>query len=213
MVNYPMIDPRSRVLVSGGALNYGMSGYLQGHDAAGGALLWQVQLPSDLGNNLTIAGRSRFARSGHTVYAPVMMFGYNESDFYWYLYALRTDDAWEDLGHALAGPAGVPVLRGDGPLTGGSPLTVTLTGARPARPGVLFVGFAALNAPLLGGVLVPRPDVPLFWTTDGAGAASFRVTWPAGVPAGFSIWYQAWTADPGAPQGVSASNALRSVSQ
>jgi hypothetical protein len=36
-------------------------------------------------------------------------------------------------------------------------------------------------------------------------------SWPAGIPAGTSLWLQAWTQDAQAVFGLSASNALRAT--
>jgi len=36
--------------------------------------------------------------------------------------------------------------------------------------------------------------------------------WPAGVPSGFSLFYQHWIPDPSGPRGFTASNGLRGTS-
>ncbi len=115
---------------------------------------------------------------------------------------------WTDAGYGLAGAAGIPALAGGGPLTPGSATSLLLSGAHPSSPGAFVVGTPAVYLPLLGGTLVPKPQMiqPLF--TDAAGAASLSgVPWPSGA-SGVQIFAQAWVLDPGAPAGVAASNAV-----
>jgi hypothetical protein len=69
-------------------------------------------------------------------------------------------------------------------------------------------GSAASNTPLLGGVLVPRPELVVPLVLDAGGGASLAFLWPSGVPIGFELWSQAWIVDPQGPQGAAASNAL-----
>jgi len=119
---------------------------------------------------------------------------------------------WADLGHALPGTAGSAVLEGHGLLAAGTKLTLKLSHALPGGSASLVLGFSLLSAPFKGGVLVPFPNLlvpglPL----DGTGALSLSTTWPSGVPAGSSIWLQAWFADGGAPLGIAASNGLRAT--
>ena len=73
-----------------------------------------------------------------------------------------------------------------------------------------MLGLAALEAPFLGGLLVPRPDVVVLGLpVDGAGAMQLDFVWPPGLPSGFQFWLQHWIADPAGPVGFSASNAVR----
>ncbi len=100
----PMVDPHSRVVVSGGAAGYGMSGYLQAHNTQDGRLLWRVALPEEIGNFLVIGGRPRFTPDGRVVYFPVKMFGPNPEDVYWYIYALDVFDTCPGQGPGACGP-------------------------------------------------------------------------------------------------------------
>jgi hypothetical protein len=70
------------------------------------------------------------------------------------------------------------------------------------------VGVSPLDAPFKGGVMVPSPDLLFVLTTDFFGASSFGGLWPAGVPSGFTTYFQWWIQDPGGPKGFAASNAL-----
>jgi hypothetical protein len=122
------------------------------------------------------------------------------------------DCGWADLGHALAGTTGVPSLVGQGPLTGGSPLSLTLGNAVPSSDATLVVGTTPLEAPFKGGVLVPAPLLLLLGLPTGSqGDLALNGTWPYGLPSGFSTWYQMWIADAAGPAGFSASNGLRAT--
>jgi probable HAF family extracellular repeat protein len=118
-------------------------------------------------------------------------------------------DPWTALGHGLSGVAGVPALQVHGALLEGHPLTLSLSGAKPAGSATLVVGFSAINAPFKGGTLVPDADALIFGLPlDANGALELSAAWPAGVPSGSSLWLQAWIADAAAAQGFAASNAV-----
>ncbi len=122
-------------------------------------------------------------------------------------------DPWEDLGFALAGFYGDPVLTGTGPLTAGTAMSIELTNALESTPAFLFVGFTALNfSPFYGGTLVPDfnpPGLLVVVVTDGSGELTLGTTWPAGITAGLEIYLQYWIEDAAGAFGFSASNALR----
>jgi hypothetical protein len=106
----------------------------------------------------------------------------------------------------------MPVLWGTGTLAGGSTATLDLTHGKPAGMATLIVGLSALNAPFKQGLLVPQPDKLLFGLPlDGQGRFHFEFAWPAGLPSGASLWYQAWIADGAGPAGLSSSNGLKST--
>ena len=71
---------------------------------------------------------------------------------------------------------------------------------------------SSLNAPFKGGTLVPALDLTVGLTTNFLGGLVIQDTWPAGIPASTSIWYQYWIIDNTGPAGFSASNAVRSDS-
>jgi PKD repeat protein len=118
---------------------------------------------------------------------------------------------WSDLGHALAGTAGEPQLQGSGALLAGSPTTLTLTDARPSSLAGAFVGFSEARLPFKGGTLVPSPDLVLLGLqTDAQGSLVLTAPWPSTTGPDLSTWYQIWVADPAAPKGAAASNAIGS---
>ncbi|TAJ10124.1 MAG: PEP-CTERM sorting domain-containing protein [Planctomycetota bacterium] len=115
---------------------------------------------------------------------------------------------WSDLGQGLAGVSGVPLLTSDGTLAAGSTVRVQLSGTAPSSLAYYAIGFSALNVPLLGGVLVPTPELVIAAATSASGGHVLGATWPAGIPAGAKVYLQAWTLDAAAAQGWSSSNAV-----
>jgi len=117
---------------------------------------------------------------------------------------------WTVLGGGIAGTAGIPSLAGTGSLCPNESGAIQWSGAAPAAPAVLVIGASELNLPILGGLLVPSPDVlvpPLL--TNGAGALAIPFSWPPGLAPGQALWMQGWVLDAGAPAGLSATNGLR----
>ncbi len=117
------------------------------------------------------------------------------------------DPEWTDLGHALAGSAGVPHLTASGSLAAGAAYSIALSSARPGASAWLVLGTSSVDLPYCGGLLVPSPDVVIATPTDAVGAAVLAGTTPAGLPAGVSIFVQYWIADPAGIAGLAASNA------
>ncbi|MHC5211062.1 MAG: hypothetical protein ACYTG2_10125 [Planctomycetota bacterium] len=116
-----------------------------------------------------------------------------------------------DLGQALAGTLGDPLLTGTGTLVAGDALTLSLTNALANTTAWLVVGFAELNVPFKGGVMVPDFDAPGFFLplpTGPSGGIVIDETWPMGVPPALTTYFQYWIQDPAGPLGFSASNAV-----
>jgi hypothetical protein len=125
--------------------------------------------------------------------------------------SLTIHATWFDLGHALSGTGGEPLLQGAGTLAGGEPMSLSLSGALPGGTAFLVIGFAALQAPLKGGVLVPSPDIVLPLTIDAFGELVLSAPWPAGLPGDLAIHFQHWIPDPVSLKGFAASNGVRGV--
>lgn len=117
---------------------------------------------------------------------------------------------WRDLGRALKGSRGLPILSGQGSLEPKTAFSLDLSQAATQSVAVLVLGNSRLDAALLGGVLVPKPMVVFAGLTDSMGMVQWKTTWPTGMPFASGIYYQAWCLDKGAAQGLSASNALES---
>ena len=125
---------------------------------------------------------------------------------------MRGTTAFSNVGGALDGASGPPLLEGACDQVPGEPVTYTLSGAQPGAPAVLVVGFGRLDLPFLGGVLVPSPDISVPTAfTDASGVLQVGTTWPTGPSAGATFFYQYWIVDAGGPQGLAASNALAGV--
>jgi hypothetical protein len=115
---------------------------------------------------------------------------------------------WMDLGYALAGTLGEPVLKASGSLASESALFLSLTNALPAQHCYLVIGAGTSYLPYKGGTLVPFPSLLVEYSTGSAGAVSIAAHFPPGVPAGVFLVLQFWCNDPGAPAGRSGSNAV-----
>lgn len=123
----------------------------------------------------------------------------------------RNQPAWHNRLHGLAGTGGgVPLLLGRGELRRGTPFQVSIE-AQPQHAGVLALGFARVDVPLLGGHLVPRPDVLVPLVGDARGVSGFGLPWPPGVPTSTAVFLQGWVLDAGAVGGLSATNALQAT--
>jgi hypothetical protein len=121
-------------------------------------------------------------------------------------------EPWTQLGAGIAGSNGTPVMYGTGTLQPSSPAGLTITHGRQNGTANMIVGFSALLAPFKQGVLVPHPNTLLpGLPLDVNGALQGPFTWPIGLPSGFSIYWQAWIADPAAPAGFASTNGLRST--
>jgi hypothetical protein len=120
--------------------------------------------------------------------------------------------SWSSAGAGLAGVLGVPVLTGSGTQIAPDVATVTLANANPLAPATLFVGLSSTPTPFKGGTLYPVPIlIMLPFATDVSGGIPFSFPWPAGLPSGFSIFWQYGIQDATAIKGVSLSNALQST--
>jgi len=118
-----------------------------------------------------------------------------------------------DLGQGLAGTPGVPLLSAAGTVAPGSPVTLQLSGAEPNRAGVFLLGTRSIYAPFAGGTIVPIPAFALGYVTNALGEASLTVNWPAAAMPCRVGFVQCMTLDPGAPMGLSMSNAIGLVQQ
>jgi hypothetical protein len=125
-----------------------------------------------------------------------------------YAFRLVLNNAWSDLGLGMAGGAGVPTLMGVGGLQAGQPITLSLAKAKPFSLAPLVVGISTIYHPFKFGVVVPSPNFIFPLSTDFFGKAAFGGLWPAGVPSGFTTYFQWWIQDPAGPQGYAASNAV-----
>lgn len=125
-------------------------------------------------------------------------------------YGFTPATAFCDLGLALAGSHGDPVLTGTGTFAAGSANTVALSNAKENAVGFLGLSFGRVDLPFFGGTLVPNPVVGtvLLSLTDANGAASTSLPVPAGFSAGVTLYLQSWVFDSGNALGLSASNAL-----
>jgi len=116
-----------------------------------------------------------------------------------------------DLGNALAGTTGLPTLQGLGPLQAGSAISLTLANAKPSTSWWLIIGFAQINAPFKGGVLVPSANLIIGPLPTLGGSLPLIDTWPAGLPSGLALYFQGWISDAAGPKGFAASNGVKAL--
>jgi len=111
-----------------------------------------------------------------------------------------------DLGFGGPGSSVLSVCGGD--LSTGTTADLSLTGAPPSVPALLFVSFNSNPTPFKGGLLVPLPELLLvpFMTTAGGQVTINNIPGGNG-PA--SLYLQFALTDAGAPQGVGLSNVVR----
>ena len=115
-----------------------------------------------------------------------------------------------DLGHPQFGGDGWPGTRVSGSFVPDDLVTVELWEVGENLPALLVAGLTESLLPFKGGVMVPEPDGhfgPI--STGSAPILELEGRWPAGLPVGATITLQWWIADPVAPQGMSASTAVR----
>ncbi|MBM3985166.1 MAG: hypothetical protein FJ296_05690, partial [Planctomycetes bacterium] len=162
----------------------------------------------------TVAGmRQRILGSGSyfglPLPDPLFLWGWGVPDA---AEALALAGTWTQVGAGLAGVQGVPQLAGSGSLVAGDAVGLAISLGKPGGAAYLVLGLSQLNAPFKGGTLVPAVDaliqgLPL----DGTGALTLNGAWSDDLPAGTSIWMQAWIPDPVAVAGFSASKGLKAV--
>jgi len=119
---------------------------------------------------------------------------------------------WTNLGFGLPGLFGIPSLTGTGVQTAGQPAEIDLTQTFPSALATLFVGLSSNPTPFKGGFIVPLPSLLMVTlVTSPMGTIPFPFTWPAGLPSGFSIYFQYGIQDDFTIHGIALSNALRST--
>ena len=107
----------------------------------------------------------------------------------------------------------IPTLGEIGPFRPGISCELRIRGGVGGASGLLALGSAPANSPLLGGTLLVTPDMTISIQLGGSpgvpGAGGFTIPFvmPAGI-AGGTFFHQAGFADPAAPSGVSATNGL-----
>jgi Glucose / Sorbosone dehydrogenase len=128
------------------------------------------------------------------------------------IFAIVPDGPFTDLGHALAGVNGPPVLAGVGTLKTGSVGAFNVSQAKASTTGLLFIALGQGAANYKGGTLVAFPPitlVPLATTTAGSLQLGWA-SWPP-MPSATTIVLQGAFSDAAAVHGVSLTNGLKAV--
>ena len=118
--------------------------------------------------------------------------------------------AWTDMGCALAGVSGDPLLVGTGTLAEDSVSAFGLSYAAPSAPCLLFVALSSTPTSFKGGTIKAFPPLiePIFLVTNPAGTLSQLFRGAPGLPSGTTLWFQFVIQDAAAVFGVSLSNAI-----
>ncbi len=141
--------------------------------------------------------------------APDLVVANGESSTVTVLLNRGAPNPWSDLGKGLAGGHGIPQLGGSSSFVPGDPATLRLLDARENAPAFFFLGASVANVPLLGGTLVPYPQLVFSGLmTDGNGRITLATGWPSGIATGNVAVMQMWILDPAAIFGAAASNGL-----
>ena len=122
---------------------------------------------------------------------------------------LLNQGPWALLGSGLAGVSGVPSFTGAGTLQAGSVCALDLVSANPSAECALIVSLSSTPAAFKCGTLVPFPpllSIPL--VVSASGTVPLHFTWPTGIPASTTLWFQHAISDVAAIQKVSLSNAV-----
>ncbi len=104
---------------------------------------------------------------------------------------------WEVLGGGTPGQNGVPTLIGDGDLTPGSPLQLSLDQGTPSGLALLWLSGDSAPASFLGGTLHAWPFfAQIFVALDANGSVTGSLPFPSGQAPGTKVWYQMGVLDP-----------------
>jgi hypothetical protein len=129
------------------------------------------------------------------------------------VWVMRSKNVWRDVGGAMAGTSGLPLLVGEGPLAPDESYRVTLSNAVLHSAVHLVVGTTDLMLPFKGGTLVPNPEFIVYGIPTVNGGLMLSSVWPAGTPSGLNIYVQFWIPDAAGPKGFAASNGIEGTSQ
>jgi hypothetical protein len=121
-----------------------------------------------------------------------------------------SSSAWTDMGNALAGVSGDPLLVGNGNLEAGTTNSLVLSNAAGSALTAIFASTSSSPVPVAGGTLVPGPTLVIrFFGTNPSGDLNLPFTMPAGLTG--SLWAQIAIQDAAAVQGIALSNAVEGV--
>jgi hypothetical protein len=118
-------------------------------------------------------------------------------------------EVYLDMGNALAGTYGEPILSVGGSLIADSSAEIKLENAKAYAPAVLVISDAFNPTAFKGGMLVPSPAVlQLILRTKADGSLLVVFDWDAQLPSGLDIYMQFVIQDPAAVQLFALSNAI-----
>ena len=113
----------------------------------------------------------------------------------------------ENIGGALGGASGEPLLSIESSFRPDGSLDITLLEARADAAVSLVVGFSVADVPFAGGVVRPSPDIVESFFTGSDGRMELTIP-NSMIPVGLSVFFQFVVDDPSVPGGIAFSNAV-----
>lgn len=117
---------------------------------------------------------------------------------------------WCDLTGGVGGSLGKPTIDGAGTVSTAAPIEITIRNTPSAANGALMLGLSRLDFPIFGAVIVPNPDL-VIPVTGSASSIVVNVSAIRRLGPGADAYFQAFFIDPTAPQGLAASDALKTT--
>ena len=162
------------------------------------ALVWSSPQVTYQGYTMGVANSEDNARSITNTKATVAAF-----------YPTRVLE-WCHVPGGIDGTFGEPLISGSGWIAVPTSLRLTLSRYRLFTSGVLVIGGSLFDQPVLGGRLVPTPDLIL--PVSGIGAPiDLDMSAIALLAPSTPLWLQAFFLDPVAVQGVSATDGVKVI--
>lgn len=105
----------------------------------------------------------------------------------------------------------IPYLSGSGSTSANGQFVITCDYTPNSNATVLAIG-TQKSAQVISGInLVTQPIIVAPMQSGGGFSAYLPFVWPASLPIGTVIYFQAWVADPGVPGGLAASNGIKAA--
>jgi len=120
--------------------------------------------------------------------------------------------SFQNYGSGIAGLQGVPTVQGGGCAGRGQFTSIDVANGRAGVNGLLAIGFAPQNQPLLNGSLLVQITTTFFHQLDQSGRWSLSLFLPTSpIWNGLNLYTQSFYVDPAGAQGISATPGLHIV--
>lgn len=120
--------------------------------------------------------------------------------------------SFQNYGNGIAGLGGMPTVQGSGCAGRGQFTSIDIANARVGANGLLAIGFAPQNQPLLNGSLLVQITTTFFHQVDANGRWSLSLFLPTSpIWNGLNLYTQSFYVDPAGALGISATGGLHIV--